>query len=313
MEFTFSRNGEIYIGLHPRGNFYRVIDLRECPISSFSVSDFFPALRQWAEERKLSAWHPKLHRGVLRNFLVRKSATSGEVLLDLISAEELSEEVLRELEEVLPEGNLLFTLNQAWGDTHRVDHQVLLRGQPYIFETLAGLKFRISPRSFFQTNTQAALQLYEYVSRLAQEIGARRALDLYSGTGTIACLLSPKVKEVWGVEKEESAVRDAQENAAQNNLDGVHFLRGEVEEVLPTLGPFDLAVLDPPRSGLQPKTRAVLRSGPFPFLIYISCNPVTLARDLRELSNYELVRATPFDLFPQTFHVETVTLMRRKK
>lgn len=313
MEFTFSRDGEIRIGLHPKGNFYRVTDLNECPISSFPVSDFFPALRDWAKKRELSVWHPKLHQGALRNFLVRKSSTSGEMLLDLISAEELSEGVLRDLEEALPQGNLLFTLNQAWGDTHRVDHQALLRGQPYIFETLAGLKFRISPRSFFQTNTQGALRLYEYVVGLAQEVGARRVLDLYCGTGTIACLLSGKVEEVWGVEKEESAVSDAEDNARQNNLGSVHFLRGEVEEMLSTLNQFDLVVVDPPRNGLHPRVLPTLISSNFPYLIYISCNPVTLARDLKELSGYELVSASPFDLFPQTFHVETVVLMKSEK
>ncbi len=310
MEFSFSREEEeLRLGLHPRGSFRHVVDLAECPIFSFPMEDLFASAKRWANERNLTVWDVKGHQGALRNFLIRTSR-HGNPLFDLVSGEPLSQEAVEAWISLLPPGDALLTINRAWGDTHRVDEQQVLRGRGFLEETLMELICRISPRSFFQTNPWATELLYGEVVAAVKECGANVILDLYCGTGTITCLLAREGAEVWGVEREPAAIRDAQENAARNGL-SVHFRVGEVERMPDDLPPFDLIVLDPPRSGLHPKaTEWLLKEHP-QFLIYISCNPDTLARDLLLLEPYELMRVRPFDLFPQTFHLETVALLKR--
>jgi 23S rRNA (uracil1939-C5)-methyltransferase len=313
MEFSFAWEDGLRFGLHPRGNFRRVVDLQECPISGFPARDFLARARDWALREGLSAWDEKTHVGALRNLLVRTSVTGGTVMIDLVLGEEADAERMERFAELWPEATVLVSLNQSWGDSHRVDGQWLLRGEGALVEELDGLRFRISPRSFFQTNTLAARNLYREVLACARESGANRALDLYCGTGTITCALGREMEEVWGVELIAESVEDARRNAELNGIKHVHFRQGLVEKVLPDLGRFDLAVLDPPRSGLHPDTLAFLTEAPFPYLVYVSCNPATLARDLKGLSErYEILRVTPFDLFPQTFHVEAVVYLVRK-
>jgi len=311
MEFSFSREeDELCLGLHPRGSFRHVVDLAECPIFSFPMEDLFASAKRWANQRNLTVWDVKGHQGALRNFLIRTSHL-GNPLFDLVSGEPLSMEAIESWISLLPPGDALLTINRAWGDTHRVDEQQVLRGRGFLEETLMGLAFRISARSFFQTNPWATELLYGEVVAAAKECSANVILDLYCGTGTIACLLAREGAEVWGVERDPDSVRDAKRNAELNGL-VAQFRQGEVEKMPADLPSFDLIVLDPPRTGLHPKaTEWLLKEHP-QFLIYISCNPDTLARDLLLLEPYELVRARPFDLFPQTFHVETMAFLRRQ-
>ncbi|MCX5977597.1 MAG: 23S rRNA (uracil(1939)-C(5))-methyltransferase RlmD [Coprothermobacterota bacterium] len=312
MEFSFAEEDGLRLGLHPRGNFRRVVDLRECPISGFPADQYLPRAKSWAVAEGLPAWDVKGHFGCLRNLLFRTSATLGTLMVDLIGGETLSREAAQRFCELWPGATVLITNNQAWGDSHRVDQQQIMSGEGILFEELDGLRFRLSPRSFFQTNTWGALNLYREVQACVRESGARRVLDLYCGTGTITCFIGRELEEIWGVEMVAESVEDARGNAARNGLEQVHFRQGLVEKILPELGSFQLAVLDPPRCGLHPQTLAFLAEGPFPWLVYLSCNPASLARDLRWLAaRYRLIRVTPFDLFPQTYHVEGVAFLQR--
>ncbi|MDI6869404.1 MAG: 23S rRNA (uracil(1939)-C(5))-methyltransferase RlmD [Coprothermobacterota bacterium] len=309
MEFTFQAGEGVNLGLHPRGDFRRVVDLKECPISSFSVEEIFPIIRDWASDFGLSVWDLREHKGALRHLVIRRSQRREELLLNLICGEEIPELAKEALVSRLKEATIIFTLNRSWGDSHHVDKEEVLSGSGFIVEEIGELRFRISPSSFFQTNSLQAEALYQKIREFARDIHPERILDLYCGTGTIACFLADTAPEVWGVEKMAQAVSDAKINASLNGLDNLHFLQKEAEE-MDNLSQFDLIILDPPRSGLHPKTREILNLSRATYIIYVSCNPTTLARDLQELTNYELLEALPFDFFPHTFHVETCAILK---
>jgi len=308
MEFTFSFEGKIRLGLHPRGSFRRTIDLEECPISSFPVEGLFPLVHSWAEEFGLSVWDLREHKGSLRHLVVRRSQNTGELLLNLVCGEEITVPAKEAFSALFKEATVIFTLNRAWGDSHHIDRQEVLSGKGFITEKIGNLRFRISPSSFFQTNTLQAEALYKTVKDFTRRIKPRKILDIYCGTGTIACFLAEEAEEVWGVEKMAEAVSDAQANASLNGLKNLYFVQEEAEKTGPLSG-YDLVVLDPPRSGLHPRTKEALSDSRVPYIVYISCNPSTLARDLEGLDNYRVLKATPFDFFPHTFHVETCTVL----
>ncbi len=311
MEFTFGGDGSVSLGLHPRGDFRRVIDLRDCPISSFHIGDIFSLVRSWAYEFRISVWNLREHKGALRNLVIR-SSLRGDILVNLVSGEEIPQEAKSAFASLFPNSTVVFTLNRSWGDSHHIDCEEVIKGQGFIFEEIGGLRFRISPSSFFQTNSLQAQALYLRITDFASKIAPKKALDLYCGTGTIACFLMGAVPEVWGVEKIPQAVTDAQENALLNGLKNIHFLEKDASEVQ-GFSEFDLVVVDPPRSGLHPKILQELNCSPAPYLIYVSCNPPTLARDLQQLSHYEILEVTPFDFFPHTFHVETCVFLKSRR
>jgi len=311
MEFTFFDQQGLTIGLHPRGNFRKVIQLEACPISPFPVGRIFPQIGEWAESFKLSVWNLDQHQGALRHLVFRRSK-KGQLLVNLVCGQEIPDSAKAAFVSLFAEATVIFTLNRSWGDSHHVDKEEILSGSGFLLEEIGGLKFRISPSSFFQTNSLQAEALYLKIREFARNLRPLRILDLYCGTGTIACFLADTAPEVWGVEKMAQAVSDARVNAALNGLDNIHFLEKEAEEV-ENLSQFDLIVLDPPRSGLHPQIRKSLNLSSVPYLVYVSCNPTTLARDLQELEKYEIEEVLPYDFFPHTFHVETFTILKRKR
>lgn len=310
MEFTFFAQQGVAIGLHPRGNFRQGISLEECPISPFPVGEIFPRIRDWAKSFSLSVWNLEQHEGALRHLVLRCSQ-KGQLLVNLICGQEISDPAKAAFAALFPQTSVIFTLNRSWGDSHHIDREEILSGSGFIVEEIGGLKFKISPSSFFQTNSLQAAALYERIRGFVRSLHPERILDLFCGTGAIACFLADTASEVWGVEKMEQAVSDARINAALNGLDNLHFLEKEAERV-EDLAQFDLIVLDPPRSGLHPKLRKNLNLSSVPSIVYVSCNPTTLARDLEELTNYQVEEVLPLDFFPHTFHVETCSILRLK-
>jgi len=321
MEFSFDRGreGEFQLGLHLRGRFDQLFDLQECALAPPVFSEIAAFVRGFARSRGLLPYDQRREAGLLRFLTIREGRRTGEHMVVLTAVRE--EGALTELAEALRERfpsirGVLFAHNDrpaqvAYGDTERV-----LSGEPKIREVLkvggTSLTFELSFRSFLQTNTLAAERLYEVVLDSAVLSGTERVLDVFCGIGTITGFLALHAREVVGVELVEEAVGDARRNMAANRVENAEFLAGPAEKVLRELpGPFDLIVVDPPRAGVHPKTLRRLKELAAPRLVYVSCNPKTLADDLRVLAEtYEVMRVRAVDLFPHTPHVETVVALR---
>ena len=341
MEFSFGdayKGGPLALGQHKRGSFYDILTVTDCQIVD---EDFRTILKETVDffgERGISFFHRLTHVGYLRHLLVRKAVKTQEILVDLITTtqyEELhqgtgvsEEALLTEWKDMLCglelQGELkgvLRTKNDSVADVVRNDGTEVLYGQDYFYEELLGLKFKISPFSFFQTNSLGAEVLYEtarefILSDNADELQGKVVYDLYSGTGTIAQMLAPVAKEVVGVEIIEEAVEAAKENAALNGLTNCKFLAGDVLKVLDTIEEKpDYIVLDPPRDGIHPKAIEKIIDYGVDKMIYISCKPTSLARDLEIFleRGYDVKKICCVDMFPGTPHVETVVLMSKVK
>jgi 23S rRNA (uracil1939-C5)-methyltransferase len=346
MEFSFGDDGEgcFGLGMHPTGYRHEVIRMEECFLESEFASDFAVAIRRWAERSGLR-YHAH-GEGWLRQLVVREGKRTGETLVELVTA--ASDEVqmggesrrprevaeLFAVEAIEAAGRLGRSLTSLYWTEHRarrgeptrmIEH--LLRGAEVFHEELhlpggRELRFAIHPRAFFQPNTLGAERLYAEAlagTGLLEEPGGS-VLDLYCGTGTIGLAMASWAERVVGVEMIEDAVENARRNAETNDLDNIRFFVGDVADVLETeafseaIDRPDLIVVDPPRAGLQPAARQQLAALAAPRIVYISCNPETLARDLVELTEeagYVLRRARPVDMFPQTWHIECVTVLER--
>ncbi len=258
------------------------------------------------------------HTGILRHLVIRRSVRAGELLLNLVTTDAdipLAPLLDRLLALRLSDriSGILHTINDSAADAVKADRVEVLYGRPFLEETLLDMKFRLLPFSFFQTNSLGAEVLYQKVREYAGDVRDKVIYDLYSGTGTIAQLLAPVAKLVVGVELVEEAVRSARENAVLNGLTNCKFVAGDVLQVLGELPEKpDLIVLDPPREGVHPKALEKIISYGVNRMIYISCKPTSLARDLAVLQKggYAVTAACGVDLFPQTFHVETVVSLR---
>ena len=320
LEYSFApgRDGAV-LGFHRAGRWDEVLDIRECWLTTELGNRVREAARAWAREHDLEPYDQRTQRGFLRHLVVREGRNTGQALVVLVTAPG-----------PLPEGSLVSTLTRFpevksvyWGVNDRPAEVTavpskLLWGEEAIEEELCGLRFRIRPNAFLQTNTQMAQRLYELAVDYAGLTGAETVYDLYCGTGTIGLVMASRAMTVWGVEASEESVACAIENAELNGIGNAAFFAGEVsrslEELRERSGSPDVVVVDPPRAGLSGKAlRQVGRVGA-PKLVYVSCNPTTLAGNVRQLVadwGYSLVRARPVDMFPHTPHVETVALLAR--
>ncbi len=342
MEFSFGdayRDGPLCLGLHRRGSRYDVLTADRCQLVHRDLTAILKSTLSFFQEQKIPYYHKKTHEGILRHLLVRRAESTGEILVCLVSAgagrkeaapalsEEASEaaEALRPVWEAfadrllaLPlEGRIVGILqmrNDSLADVVRSDQTTILYGQDFFYETLLGLRFLITPFSFFQTNSPGAEVLYRTVRDFAGGTKAKVLFDLYSGTGTIAQILSPSAEKVIGIEIVEEAVEAARLNAQLNGLANCSFLAGDVLRVLDEIRERpDLIVLDPPRDGIHPKALPKIIAYNAPRILYISCKPTSLARDLEILlhSGYRAERLCCIDMFPQTGGIETVCLLSR--
>lgn len=332
MEFSFGdayKGGPLALGQHKRGSFYDILTVTECQIVDEDFRAILKATADFFGEKGVPFFHKMTHVGYLRHLLVRKAVKTKEILVDLVTTTQMEDdtELLAQWRDVicaLPfKGELkgvLRTKNDSLADVVQNEGTEILYGQDYFYEELLGLKFKISPFSFFQTNSLGAEVLYEtarefILSGDADLLREKTVYDLYSGTGTIAQMLAPVSKEVVGVEIIEEAVEAAKENAALNGLDNCKFLAGDVLKVLDTIEEKpDYIVLDPPRDGIHPKAIEKIINYGVENMIYISCKPTSLARDLEVFlaRGYEVKQICCVDMFPNTVHVETVCLLNKK-
>lgn len=350
MEFSFGdeyKGGPLALGLHKKGSFHDIITADDCSIVDNDFNKILDCVLNYAGEMGMDYFHKLSHKGYLRHLLVRKAVKTGEILIDIITTSqdekftggvngELSEEdktldkcddVVRQeddfvllssrLNKLSLEGRIvgiLHTYNDSQADVVKNDRTEVLFGNDYIYEELLGLRFKISVFSFFQTNSLGAEVLYSKVREYVGETKGRTIFDLYSGTGTIAQLLAPVAKKVTGVEIVEEAVEAAKENAALNGLSNCEFIAGDVLKVIDSIQDKpDIIVLDPPRDGIHPKALDKIIDFGVDRIVYISCKPTSLVRDLEVLQakGYRVEKVCAVDMFPETVHVESIVLLSK--
>lgn len=328
MEFSFGdeyKNGPLALGLHKKGSFHDIITADDCAIVDKDFNKILSCVLTSCAESGAEFYHKLSHKGYFRHLLVRKAAKTGEILVNLItSTQEESLKISKDdfikalthgLLELSLEGKLvgiLHTYNDSQADVIISDHTEVLYGRDYIYEALLGLKFKISTFSFFQTNSLGAEVLYSKVREYVGETKDKTIFDLYSGTGTIAQLLAPVAKKVSGVEIVEEAVEAAKVNAAMNGLSNCEFIAGDVLKTIDSLvDKPDIIVLDPPRDGIHPKALDKIIDFGVDRIVYISCKPTSLVRDLEVLQarGYRVEKVCAVDMFPETVHVESIVLM----
>ena len=331
MEFSFGdefKDGPLALGMHRRGSFYDIVNTPECQIVNQDFCKILTYTLEYFTEKKAGYYKKLQHVGYLRHLLVRRAVKTGEILAALVTSGQT--ETLETGEEELLEGwragllslplegsfaGILHIRNDSLADVVQSDETRILYGKDYFYEELLGLKFRISPFSFFQTNSLGAEVLYETARGYVGETADKVVFDLYSGTGTIAQIIAPVASKVGGVEIVEEAVEAARENAAMNGLSNCEFIAGDVLKVIDELQDKpDLIILDPPRDGIHPKALEKIIDFGVDRMVYISCKPTSLARDLVVLQErgYQVEKVCCVDMFPDTANVETVVLLSRK-
>lgn len=342
MEFSFGdevKGGDLALGMHRRGSFYDIVTTTDCRIVHQDFCRILEATLTYFQRRNVPFYQKLLHIGYLRHLLVRRAVKTGEILVDLVTTTQTGwmEEVKSEegesrfTEEELLDGwkesicalelegklaGVIHTQNDSLADVVQNDRTEVLYGQDYFFEELLGLRFKITPFSFFQTNSAGAEVLYETARSYIGDTKDKVVFDLYSGTGTIAQMLAAVAKQVVGVELVEEAVEAAKENAAGNGLKNCSFIAGDVGKVMDELEEKpDLIMLDPPRDGIHPKALPkIIRFG-VERIVYISCKPTSLIRDLVlfKEGGYQMTKACAVDMFPHTGGIETVCLLSNRK
>ncbi len=330
MEFSFGdeyKDGPLSLGLHKKGSTYDVLTASECKIVHSDMTEilkcvlaYFQEIEQKDQTGRSLYYHKMSHEGWLRHLLLRRAETTGEILVNLVTTSQREYDLTPLADQIraLPlEGRIvgiLHIINDSVADVVRSDETRILYGQDYFYETILGLRFKITPFSFFQTNSLGAEVLYGTARDYIGDTKDMTVFDLYSGTGTIAQILASVAKEVIGVEIVEEAVEAAKENAALNGLSNCSFLAGDVLKVLDEVSEKpDFIVLDPPRDGIHPKALPKIIAYGVERMVYISCKPTSLARDLDVLirSGYKVEKACCVDMFCSTVHCETVVLLSR--
>ena len=325
MEFSFGdevKDGPLALGMHKKNTFHDIVNITDCQIVDNDYNLIVKCALNIAQQMELPFYHKMRHEGYFRHLVVRRAESSGDILVNIVTTSQVEADLtkLRDTLLELPLSGkiigILHTTNDSLADVVQADKIDILYGQDYFYEEILGLKFKISPFSFFQTNTLGAEVLYKTARDFVGETKDKVIFDLYSGTGTIAQMLAPVAKKVVGVEIVEEAVEAAKVNAELNGLDNCEFIAGDVLKVVDELEDKpDFIVLDPPRDGIHPKAIQKIIDFGVEQMVYISCKPTSLARDLEvfEAAGYKVKRATAVDQFPNTVHIETVVLLSHKK
>ena len=307
------------LGLHVPGTFDKVMDIKTCLIQPDPGNEILDHVRQYIKDSGVPAYGLKSHEGFWRFVMLRNSVAFGTWMVNIVTKEE-NDALLIPLADQLTEkfpmvASVVNNVTARKAGVAVGEYEKILAGERCIREKLGAFSFEISANSFFQTNTRGAETLYGLVSHYADLTGTENVLDLYSGTGTIPIWLSKSAAQVTGIEIVESAVLDAQRNAALNNIDNCTFHVGDIRYVLPELSHgCDVMIIDPPRAGMHKDVVAqVIKLAPEK-IVYVSCNPATLARDLALLApGYQAVEVQPVDMFPHTFHIESVALLTKRR
>ena len=310
------------LGFHIPGLFDKVLDITECHLQPEPSGSIRNAVREYALNNGLEFFDLRDHKGLLRNLLVRNTLDGDVMVIVVFFYDDLEKRValLDFIAATFPAvTSLFYVINSKKNDSLSDQVPVHYYGNDHLVEKMEDLKFRIGPKSFYQTNTKQALNLYSVAREFAGLTGQETVYDLYTGTGTIACFIASKARRVIGVEYIEDAVSDARINAGMNNIDNTSFFAGDMRDVLTESffeanGHADVIITDPPRAGMhEDVVKAILSAAPEK-IVYVSCNPATQARDLYLLSEkYKVTAVQPVDMFPHTHHVENVALLERRE
>ncbi len=322
-EFSFGdeqKGGNLALGMRKRQSYYEVVTLTNCNIVDADFLKIIDAVLHFFQTRNIPFYHKSRHEGILRHLVVRKGEATGEILVNLVTTSEIPfslEEYKNALLDLELQGKLcgiLHTKNDGLADVVQSDQTDILYGNNYFIEKLFDLEFKVSAFSFFQTNTKGAEKLYEIVKEFAGEVKNKVVFDLYCGTGTISQIMAGKSKKVIGIELVEEAIVAAKENAQRNGLSNCEFIAGDVLQKIEELQEKpDLIILDPPRDGIHPKAIDKIIAFGAPEMVYVSCKPTSLARDLQifQQNGYQVKRVKMVNQFPRTVHVETVVYCRK--
>ena len=321
LEYSFSPTPEgPALGFHKAGRWDELLPIERCLLTTELGNSIRAAVVEWAREEVLEAYDQKEKHGYLRHLVVREGRNTGQALVMLVTASDRPFErdfFIRSLTKFPEVRSIYWAVNEGSGETTNVPAE-LIWGEDAIEEELCGLNFRLRPNAFLQTNTLMAEKLYSLAGEYAGLTGEETVWDLYCGTGTIGLTLARQARSVWVIEISEESVACALENAERNSVGNIAFFAGNVGQVIRELkersGSPDVVVVDPPRAGLAGKALRRLAETGAPRIVYVSCNPTTLAGDFKQLqeqAGYRLLRAQPLDMFPHTPHVETVALLER--
>lgn len=329
MEFSFGdevKDGPLALGMHKRNSFHDIVTVDECQIVDSDYRKILDAVLEFCASKELPFYKKLRHEGYLRHLLVRRTTVTKQLLVAVVttSDKEMEEkanwtelvEILKNLDLSAKLCGVIHIINDGLADVVQSDETRILFGDEYIYEELLGLRFKISVFSFFQTNSLGAEVLYSKAREYIGDTKDMTVFDLYSGTGTIAQIIAPVAKKVVGVEIVEEAVEAAKVNAGLNGLDNCEFIAGDVLKVIDEIEDKpDMIILDPPRDGINPKALQKIIDFGVNNLVYISCKPTSLARDLEMLQEqgYRVEKACAVDMFPNTVHVETVVLLSQQK
>ena len=335
LEFTFSNKRWLYdgenrddealdmnaLGFHIPGRFDKILDVHHCYLQADPSNDIRNRVDVFAKQNGITYYDLRAHTGAVRNLVIRTSST-GELMVIVVfayPAESDVDKLMGFVEAGFPQiTSLLYIINEQKNDTIFDQEVIAWNGPEYIHEEMNGIRFRIGPKSFYQTNSIQALRLYEIARDFADFKGDELVYDLYTGAGTIANFVAAHVREVVGVEYVPSAIEDAKINSAINNITNTKFYAGDMKDVLSAgfvaeHGKPDVIITDPPRAGMHPDVVARLMEIEAPKIVYVSCNAATQARDLLVLKEkYDTVKIQPVDMFPHTQHVENVVLLVMK-
>ncbi len=310
------------LGFHIPTLFDKVLDIKKCWLQDDISNQIRLAVRDYATANNLPFFDLRNRDGFLRNMIIRTS-TTGELMLIMVFFKELKDErerLLNHLLSLFPQiSSLVYIINEKANDTITDQEVVLFHGNDYIFEQMEGLKFKIGPKSFYQTNSKQAYELYKVVRNFARLSGTELVYDLYTGTGTIANFVAGQAKQVIGIEYVPEAIEDAKINSDLNRIDNTIFYAGDMKNILNEdfineHGHPDVIITDPPRAGMHTDViDAMLFASPHK-IVYVSCNPATQARDLSLLNEqYKVTKVQPVDMFPHTHHVENVVLLEKRE
>ncbi len=319
LEYSFGADevGALICGFHAPGRWHEIVEVTDCRLASEAGNRAREAVVGWCREQGLAPYDRRTGDGLLRNLVVREGRRSGQLQVRLVTGPgTIDRDGLAEA--AADCAGVLWTKVDSVAETTQGGATELIGGVDRLDEELGGLRVQISPQAFFQTNTEMAEELYALALDYAQLRGFERVYDLYCGIGTIGLLMAPRAAEVWGLELSEDAIEDAIANARLNEIDNARFFAGDVRlamrELVDKAGRPEVIVLDPPRAGLSQKVmRRVIEASP-KRVVYVSCNPTTLAPNAAQLveAGYTLTRVRPVDMFPQTPHIECVAMLERR-
>lgn len=320
-EMDFADRDMNALGFHIPGMFDRVLDINHCHLQAEPSNKIRLAVKAYATEHKLTFFDIRNQHGFLRNLIVR-TASTGEIMIIVVFFHEdvdAREGLLTHLQENFPEiTSLMYIINEKKNDSITDQEVALFAGKDFMYEQMEDLKFKVGPKSFYQTNNDQAYKLYKITREFAKLTGKELVYDLYTGTGTIANFVAKKAKKVIGIEYVPEAIEDAKINSELNKIENTDYFAGDMVKVLDDLfidthGKPDVIITDPPRAGMHPKVVELLNRIEAKRIVYVSCNPATQARDVEVLMDkYEVKAIQPIDMFPQTHHVENVILLELK-